>query len=101
MTQLRIDVGMQGDGYAFRLYPLAEAWLEEHFPNAPRVNSLFVGYDGKHAITNLKDVNWYHIINLLTGLTPTELESLEDINVVSPQTGHTIYQLNPQHVQTV
>lgn len=99
MTQLRIDVGLQGNGYAFRLYPLAERWLEQNFPDAPRVDRLFVGYDGKHTITTLKEVNWYSIINLLTGLTPTQLEEVEDIIVVAPRIGETVYQVRPQRVQ--
>lgn len=101
MTKLRIDVGLQGDGYAFRLYPLAEAWLEEHFPETPRVDSLFIGYDGKHSIATIKEVNWYHIINLLTGLTSSQLEELDSINVVAPRTGKTIFQMSPQRVKTI
>ena len=101
MTKLRIDVGLQGNGYAFRLYPLAARWLEQNFPDAPRVNSLFIGYDGKHTITTLKDANWYNIINLLTGLTPSQLEDVENITVVAPRTGETVYKVSPQHVEVL
>lgn len=89
-AKIRINVGVQRDGYVFELWPTSRDWLEQHYPDQYRVTDLFIGFDKQQDLRQIPESVWDHISQLLTGL------SLEKVNQIG---GFTIY--NPRLGQEV
>ncbi|MEM7535442.1 MAG: hypothetical protein AAF639_24915 [Chloroflexota bacterium] len=79
--KLTLYMGTQKDGYVFRPRPKSRVWLEEHYPDKPRVSSVFIGFDKGLDSQQIPDAIWRQVWVLLTGLSDSEL-----IDVATKQT---------------
>jgi hypothetical protein len=86
-----IDVGFQRDGYTFRLDPRSRVWLEETYPDLPRVASIFIGFDQHHDLQQIPQSIWNQIIQLLTGLSFQEINTIGGFVVTNPQTEQEVF----------
>lgn len=76
MQKIILNVGSQRDGYVFRPRPKSRVWLEEHYPDKPRVSSVFIGFDKSVEFPQIPDAIWRQVWSLLTGLSDKELSDV-------------------------
>ena len=66
--------------------------LEESFPEARPLASVFLSYESEQDITKIAEATWLHIAQLLTSLSEAEIGRMGGFEVVEPVTGRQIYQ---------
>jgi len=98
-----LNVGSQRDGYVFRPRPKSRVWLEENYPEKPRVSSVFIGFDKAVDFPQIPDAIWRQVWTLLTGLSETELfdvatNQTDGLVVFDPITRQEVYHSEPVHV---
>lgn len=98
MSKLTVLVGMQSDGYVFRLEPLSKRLLEQQGDPDGTVSSIFISYDTKHHFEQIHGRIWEHVITLLTGSSFEDLNRAGGFTVVDPVTNETLYDSVAQHV---
>ena len=91
MAQVLVGVGKQMQGYTFRLQPRSRIWLVEQFPDAPRVESLFISVDTKGDSFTVHPNIMNQVFTLLTGLDQEELKSLDEVAVFDARKNSNIY----------
>ena len=96
--EIIINMGSQRDGYVFRPKPTTRVWVEEHYPDKARVDSLFIGFDKMPDLQQIADSVWSQIWQLLTGLSATEINKAGGVVVVDPATKQEVYRSTPAYV---
>ena len=91
MSGFVIDVGHQGRGTTFQLDPRSQILVEEKFPEARPVASVFLSYQDEQDVSAIQDPTWQHVAQLLTSLTEDEIVQHGGFEVVVPSTGRLIY----------
>ena len=91
MDKIIIEVGVQLDGYTFRLSPRARAKLERESPNLPPPTSLFVGFDTRSDFEKIHGPMWQQIVSILTGISEDKLKKIGDYEFVDPLTNRVIH----------
>lgn len=89
-AQIRINVGVQRDGYVFELWPTSRDWLEQHYPDQYRVADLFIGFDKQQDLRQLLESVWAHISQLLTGLSLEKVNQIGGFTVYNPRLGQEV-----------
>ncbi|MBI1923684.1 hypothetical protein HYR99_05485 [Candidatus Poribacteria bacterium] len=89
--EIIINVGIQFDGYVFRLRPRSREWLKTKFSLAHTVASVFIGFDKKQDFQQIHRSIWNQISILLTGLSLEEINQLGGFTVFSPRTGEEVF----------
>lgn len=89
--QFMINVGIQRDGFTFRLDPLSRVQLEQRYPDLPRVASLFLGFDQHKELSAIPQQIWQQLVQLLTGLTFEQINEIGGFMVVNPRNEETVY----------
>lgn len=83
-AKIIINVGIQSDGYVFRLQPKSRHWLQENYPHTNIVSSIFIGFDTKQEFEEIHGSIWEQVSKLLTGLSLQELNTLGGFAIYSP-----------------
>ncbi len=91
MSGFVIKVGHQGRGTTFQLHPRSQILLEERFPDARPVLSVYLSYQAEQDLSRIPDSTWQHVAQLLTSLTEAEIAQHGGFEVVMPATGHLVY----------
>ncbi len=91
--RLIINVNKQRDGYIFDLRPRSRVWLETNYPDRERVSSVFIGADRKSQFEQFSDSILRQVLNLITGLSLEELNSVGGFRLINPVTDEEL--LNP------
>ena len=96
MENLTINVSKQFDGFTFSLTPSTRKNIQEEFPSARPVQSIFVAFDVKadfdqlygriekyipQALTDIPDLSKIENIKYVNSLTNSELHSISHSNV--------------------
>ena len=83
---LTIYVGIQRDGYVFQLRPRSRGWLEQHYPDKIRVNTVVIGFDinKRQDFQQMHESVWNHVCQLLTGFSIDEINQVGGLIVVKP-----------------
>lgn len=103
IEKLTLNVGSQRDGYVFRPRPKSRVWLEEHYPDKPRVSSVFIGFDQAVDLQQIPAPIWRQIWSLLTGLSDNELSDVATnqtggLLIFHPMSGLEMHQSVPAYV---
>ncbi len=91
MNGFVIDVGHQGQGTTFQLDPKSQILLEERFPTAQPVVSVYLSYRREQDLSLLQDSTWQHVAELLTNLSGVDIDQQGGFEVVVPSTGRLVY----------
>ena len=86
-----IDVGIQRDGYTFRLDPLSRVQIQQTYPDLPRVASVFISFDQHKDLEQLPLPIWQQLVQLLTGLSFERINELGGFSVFNPHTETVVY----------
>jgi len=89
--EIIINVGIQFDGYVFRLQPRSWEWLKTKFPKAHTLASVAIGFDKRPDFQQIHRSIWNQISILLTGLSLEEINKLGGFTVYSPRTGEEVF----------
>jgi hypothetical protein len=89
--QIRINVGIQRDGYVFELRPTSRDWLEQNYPDKYRIVDLFIGFDKHQNLQQIPESVWDHISYLLTGLSLEEINQIGGFTIYNPLVGQEIF----------
>ena len=99
MSEIKIYVAEQLDGYTCRLEPRSKAAIKDQIPKEPvPVTSVFISYDNKANFELIHGSIWKHIAELLTSLPVEELQEIGRIVFVDPKTKKSLFEPLAQHV---
>lgn len=98
MEKLTVLVGIQNDGYVFRLKPSSKKELLLKRDLQDTVSSVFISYDTKRDFEQIHGRIWDHVITLLTGMSLNKLNRMGGFAIVDPSTNQTLYDSVAQHV---
>ena len=82
--ELVVNVGLQGDGYAFQLDPTSMKRLREGGQTASLPPRAFVAFDVTQAFQSVRDAIASHIVPLLTGLNAEQIKARGGVTFYDP-----------------
>ena len=83
---LTIYAGNQSDAYVFQLRPRNRSWLEAHYPDKLRINTVLIGFDRNKRpdFQQIQEPIWEHVCRLLTGFSIEEINQIGGFVIVAP-----------------
>jgi hypothetical protein len=78
---LLVDVGIQENGYTFRLNPKAQNELKDMNPEFNCAQQLFISFDVKTDLENYFGPIWQEVLHILSGLSDEELKAHHFVNI--------------------
>lgn len=91
MSKILIEVGVQTDGYNFRLSPKTWSFLTDEDSGAKPARGIFVGHDTHRDYQLIHGPMWDQVALLLTGLSAARLEELGGYEFVEAKTGKLLH----------
>lgn len=91
MDKLLIDVGQQGNGCVFALYPLIQPKFEEKLAETNKFSRVYVGYERGKDPDELVGAMSQQIVTLLTGLPEPTIAQLGGFAFRNPVTGEELF----------
>lgn len=89
---VRIRVGRQENGVTYELAPKSRALLQDRFSNdIPPASRVFVSYETKTSFETLHGPVWKHVAGILTGLSPEQIEDIDEVIFEDPNTSTTLF----------
>jgi hypothetical protein len=89
---VRVRVGRQENGITYELAPKSREILEEHFSNdIPPASSVFVSHETKASFEALHGPVWKHVVGILSGLPPEQLEEIDEVLFEDPETSTILF----------
>lgn len=101
MEPIWIDIGLQGDGCVYALRPSSRSRIREVFPQAALVPNLFIGYESEADFFELQAPLWSQVAQMLTGLTPEQLEHLGGVVLFDPMSDKEVWRSHQAHQPVV
>ncbi len=98
MENLTVNVSKQLDGFNFSLSPLTRQNIQNEFPNANPIQSIFVTFDVKADFNLLHGKIEKYIYPALTGIPDKNLQDVENIQFVDSLTKKELYHISSSHV---
>jgi hypothetical protein len=100
MDKLLIDVGQQGNGCVFALYPIIQAKFKEKITRTTKFSRVYVSYEGGQKAEELVGAMSQQIITLLTGLPEPTIQELGGFAFRNPVTGEEIFKREAKNGKT-
>lgn len=89
---VRIRVGRQENGVTYELAPKSRAVLQDQFSSEiPPASSVFVSHETKTNFETLHGPVWKHVVGILTGLSPEQIEEIDEVIFEDPKTSTTLF----------
>lgn len=99
MSEIKIYVAEQLNGYTCRLEPRSKAAIKDQIPKEPvPVASVFIACDAKADFEFRFGSIWKHIAELLTSLPAEELQEIGRVVFVDPKTKKPLFEPLAQYV---
>lgn len=80
-SNLIIDVGIQSDGYVFRINPKSQILLKQINPGNNYSDTVFLSFDTKNDFETYISEVGSNVVQILTRLSPEELQSRYFIDI--------------------
>lgn len=97
MNKLLVDVGQQGNGCVFELYPIIPAKFKDKLVDHQKFSGVYLSYDRSENPEQLVGAMSQQIITLLTGLPEPTIEELGGFAFRNPATGEEIFRKRAQN----
>ena len=76
LERITVWVGKDWDGFTFRLRPQTRVMLRKRFPDAPMLPQMSINFEAKSGFEAIHGPIYRHVLELLTGLTSEEIDSI-------------------------
>lgn len=94
MEKLKILLGVQEDGYVFKLHPKSVKKIKENFPDKILPSQLFIAFDVKQDFEKLHGPILDHVAPGLTNLTSEELKKIGGVQIINPISNEILWDSN-------
>lgn len=81
---IQINIGKQSDGCVYELHPRSLLDLQKKFPDVRAAPSVFIGYKTREEFESLHRPMWMQVVQMLTGLGPTQIRKLGGATLYDP-----------------
>ena len=76
LERITVWVGKDWDGFTFRLRPQTRVMLRSRFPDADMLPQISISFDMKSGFEAIHGPIYRHVLELLTGLSAEEINSI-------------------------
>lgn len=83
---IQINIGKQSDGCVYELHPLSRRDIRAKFPSVRAAPSVFIGYKTEAEFEALHGPMWMQVVQMLTGLGPSQIKKLGGAKIYDPLT---------------
>jgi len=99
MNAIRINVNKQINGYTFSILPSMRDIIKKLYPGSHPANTIFVSYDVQSDFeSNIGKLESYIYPALLGIDNKKDLDLINEIEFIDPQTDNVLHRVNPKAI---
>jgi hypothetical protein len=92
---VQIDIWVTYDGVNYSLHPFSEELIQERFPDARPLPSIFLGHESRAEFPARHKPLWERMAMMLTGLTLEQIAELGGFSIFNPETKKLVWRWKP------
>src|SRR5260221_10864120 len=96
IERITVWVGKDWDGFTFRLRPKTREMLRERFPDADMLPQISISFDEKSGFEAIHGPVYKYIIEMLAGVSVSEIMRVGGARFVDAETERVIYELKEE-----